>query len=328
MDITSTNQEFIKKHQQSFDKLNEKVNLSDDELNTWFKQIQDIIIQTETCEKLKEDECFSPNYLHLALKRNLQGQIEVVVVPCPKKVKKDLTIVNDYKINKSGKDVLEWFNFQIDLYLKNKRNFLNYKLKANAQYKNNLEKQAENSTWKINNVDLLFCKLYEFINDSYKKRKLAFKKTFYLFGKYGTGKSLYMYYLCNKIRDLGFSIALVSTNKLMLQAKKSIDDEENKKYFNTFKQSIKKADLVIFDDIGAEKGNEWFYTEILLDIFDYRMLNNKATFFTSNFSIDQLQDKMVKKYNFTEIDAGRIIERIKALTNDDSFELLSINHRY
>lgn len=93
--MSDINQKFIKKHQEAFDELNAKVNLSNDEITTWFKQIQEIIIQNETCAGLSSNKCFNPHFLHLALKRNETGQIELTVVNCPKKQYASAYLIND-----------------------------------------------------------------------------------------------------------------------------------------------------------------------------------------------------------------------------------------
>lgn len=50
---------------------------------------------------------------------------------------------------------------------------------------------------------------------------------------------------------------------------------------------IKEADIVIFDDIGAEKSTEWV-RERLYTIINFRVSEGKTTIYTSNLSIDEL----------------------------------------
>ena len=50
---------------------------------------------------------------------------------------------------------------------------------------------------------------------------------------------------------------------------------------------IKKADLVIFDDIGAERATDWV-RERLYSLINYRNVEELATIFTSNLNIEEL----------------------------------------
>ena len=47
---------------------------------------------------------------------------------------------------------------------------------------------------------------------------------------------------------------------------------------------VKKAEILILDDIGAEQMSAWVRDEILQVILQHRMQENLPTFFTSNFN--------------------------------------------
>src|SRR5699024_11838101 len=57
--------------------------------------------------------------------------------------------------------------------------------------------------------------------------------------------------------------------------------------FNTKKARIKKADLVIWDDIGAERPTD-FVRDILYTYIDYKYTEQKSQIFTSNVSCEEL----------------------------------------
>ena len=65
----------------------------------------------------------------------------------------------------------------------------------------------------------------------------------------------------------------------------------------------KMDDLVVLDDIGAEKATDWV-AERLYAIVDVRYRMKRATIFTSNCSEKQLQDQL----------GGRIVSRIYEMT--------------
>jgi len=80
------------------------------------------------------------------------------------------------------------------------------------------------------------------------------------------------------------------------------------------------------DDLGAENVTPWARDEILGTILQYRMDNNLTTFFTSNLTIEELEEHLSgKKGELDKVKARRIIERIKQLTTD--LELISVNRR-
>ena len=86
------------------------------------------------------------------------------------------------------------------------------------------------------------------------------------------------------------------------------------------------SDILLIDDIGAENNSAWARDEVLGTILQYRMDNNLTTFFTSNFSIDELENVLSETSKGTEaIKSRRIIERIKYLTIEET--LISKNKR-
>ena len=86
------------------------------------------------------------------------------------------------------------------------------------------------------------------------------------------------------------------------------------------------SDVLLIDDIGAENNSAWARDEVLGTILQYRMDNDLTTFFTSNFTIEELENVLSETSKGTdEIKARRIIERIKYLTIEE--KLISKNKR-
>ena len=87
-----------------------------------------------------------------------------------------------------------------------------------------------------------------------------------------------------------------------------------------------QVDLLLLDDLGAEKVTEWGRDEILGTILQNRMNNHKTTFFTSNLTISELEEHLsLSSSGVDKVKARRIIERIKQLSTD--MELISENRR-
>ena len=71
---------------------------------------------------------------------------------------------------------------------------------------------------------------------------------------------------------------------------------------------------------------EWSRDEVLGTILQYRMQEGLTTFFTSNLTIEELEEHFsISSKGVDKVKAKRIIERIKQLT--DSITLISINLR-
>ena len=100
------------------------------------------------------------------------------------------------------------------------------------------------------------------------------------------------------------------------------DNDEYQSKFNY----IKKVDLLLLDDIGADSVTEWSRDEVLGTILQTRMDNDLTTFFTSNFTIEELESVLSETNKGTDVvKARRIIERIKYLCKEE--KLISKNKR-
>ena len=66
--------------------------------------------------------------------------------------------------------------------------------------------------------------------------------------------------------------------------------------------------LLLLDDIGAEYLTPWSRDEIIEPILQYRMDQELPTFFTSNYSIKEIEKHFI--VNDDKMKAKRIMERI------------------
>lgn len=156
-----------------------------------------------------------------------------------------------------------------------------------------------------------FCKQY----DSSKKCK-----GLYLHGNFGCGKTYLISAMFNELNKKRVSSEIVYFPDLLREIK---GDFEN---FADRMEYLKEVDLLLIDDIGAEKVTEWSRDEVLGTILQSRMNNYKSTFFTSNLTIEELERHLtMSSYSDDAVKARRIIERIKQLTED--IEMISENRR-
>ena len=148
-------------------------------------------------------------------------------------------------------------------------------------------------------------------------------KGLYLNGSFGVGKTYLVAALFNEMAKKGVHSILVYYPELLRSLKSSF---QNNSEFRSRFDSIKKAPLLLLDDIGAENCSPWSRDEILGPILQYRMENHLVTFFTSNLDIKELEVFMaITNSGVDKIKSRRIIERIKQLTVP--MELVSKNRR-
>jgi primosomal protein DnaI len=134
-------------------------------------------------------------------------------------------------------------------------------------------------------------------------------KGLYLTGMFGTGKTFLMCWLLYELAKTGLTGAIVYMPDFSEDLKSMFGDPQK------LKESIevlKETDLLVFDDIGAENLSPWLRDHVLGSILNYRM-NRKPTFFTSNYSLDDL----LRHFSFTNSDGEqqfkgeRLMDRIR-----------------
>ncbi|ASS66664.1 MULTISPECIES: primosomal protein DnaI [unclassified Paenibacillus] len=131
----------------------------------------------------------------------------------------------------------------------------------------------------------------------------------YLTGQFGTGKTFLMGYMMGELAKLGYSGVIVYMPDFVEDLKAMFGEP------GRLKETIdlmKEADILIFDDIGAENLSPWVRDHVMGSILNYRM-ERKPTFYTSNHALDDLE----QHFSFTSKDGEeyhkgrRIMDRIR-----------------
>lgn len=157
--------------------------------------------------------------------------------------------------------------------------------------------------------------LKNFINDP------ASNKGLYLHGNFGCGKTYLITAAFNELAKKDVKSAIVFWPEFLKRLKSEFSGG-----FEEIINKVKKAPLLLIDDIGAENMTPWGRDEILCPILQYRMDENLKTFFTSNLNINELETHLsLTKDGVDIVKAKRIIERIKQLTTDS--EMIGQNLR-
>lgn len=164
-----------------------------------------------------------------------------------------------------------------------------------------------------------FIKYVKTFIDEFKNKKSP--KGIYLHGSYGTGKTYLVAALFNELAKKDIRSSIVYVPEFLRVLKSSFGEDFEEKY-----DTIKKAPLLLLDDIGAEYLTPWARDEILGTILQYRMDEDLPTFFTSNLNLKQLEEHFSMTSNGREeVKARRMIERIKDLTKE--YELTGESNR-
>ena len=154
--------------------------------------------------------------------------------------------------------------------------------------------------------------------DNYDKTK--YQKGLYLHGNFGCGKSFLIAALLNELQTKRINTEIVYFPEMLRELKDDWDTYGAKMDY------YENVDILLIDDIGAEKVTSWGRDEILGTILQYRMDNHLTTFFTSNLNIEELERHLsLSNQSVDGVKARRIIERIKQLTED--IEMISENKR-
>ncbi|MDN4607277.1 primosomal protein DnaI [Sporosarcina highlanderae] len=134
----------------------------------------------------------------------------------------------------------------------------------------------------------------------------------YIHGPFGTGKSFILGAIANELANLRIRTVVVYLPEFLREMKQSIQDQT----LNEKIDFVKKANVLMLDDFGAESMSAWARDEVLGAILQYRMAEKLPTFFTSNFNYDELQHHLTytQRGEQEEVKAARIMERIKTVS--------------
>lgn len=138
------------------------------------------------------------------------------------------------------------------------------------------------------------------------------EKGLFLYGKFGVGKSYLLSAVANELAEMNVKSVLVFVPEFMREMKQAIGDQTLQEKVDY----VKKADVLMLDDIGAEAMSSWTRDEVLGTILHYRMAEKLPTLMTSNFSYSELQHHLTysQRGEKEDLKAARVMERIRALT--------------
>ncbi len=165
-------------------------------------------------------------------------------------------------------------------------------------------------------------KVIKWLDEFYESYDFSKKmKGLYLHGNFGCGKTFLISALFHELEEKkNATVELIYFPEILRILKSDWEtyDLKMKRY--------QTVDLLCIDDIGAEKVSEWSRDEVLGTILQSRMNANLTTFFTSNLTLEELENHFISSTNSEEkVKSRRIMERIKQLSIDMS--MISENKR-
>lgn len=144
----------------------------------------------------------------------------------------------------------------------------------------------------------------------------------YLHGSFGSGKTFLISAMFNELAKDGVKSNIIFWPEFLTDLKTSFGSDDFKEKLD----QVKKSKLLLIDDIGAENTTPWSRDDVLCPILQYRMQEALPTFFTSNFTLEELESHLsVSREGVEIVKAKRIMERIYQLAID--IELNSKNLR-
>lgn len=160
--------------------------------------------------------------------------------------------------------------------------------------------------------------------DHYAKAPNQFHQGLYLYGSFGVGKTYLLGAMAHELAVRGFQTTLVHFPTFAVEMKNAIGQND----LTPKLDAIKRSRILMIDDIGADSLSSWIRDDVLGVILQYRMQEELATFFSSNFSMAQLEREhlsVTQRGEHEPLKAKRIMERIRFLSQE--IELLGKNRR-
>lgn len=114
-----------------------------------------------------------------------------------------------------------------------------------------------------------------------------------IWGEPGNGKTHLAAAVVNELSKKGYIVVFQSVPEL-LQRIRSTFNSENKENETQIMRALLECDLLILDDIGAEKTTEWV-EEKLFNIIDGRYRKELPTLYTSNLEPKELKNQVGKR---------------------------------
>ncbi len=114
------------------------------------------------------------------------------------------------------------------------------------------------------------------------------KKWVYLTGDTGTGKSYILASFCNVLASKGTKISFIDANQKFGELRSLSMDKFKRTAFESEMNKLQTVRVLVIDNFGSEFKSEYVINTVLRPIINERAKNRLFTFFTSNYSLDDI----------------------------------------
>ena len=171
-----------------------------------------------------------------------------------------------------------------------------------------LEAKIENFDINSESRKKIFAKINEFITAT---RNNEYAKGLYLYGTFSIGKTYTLACIANELARNNIESLLIYFPDLVSDLKNAISDNNR---YESLINMLKSIPVLMLDDLGSENMTPWVRDEILGPILNYRVLENKPVFISSNVKPSDLKDHLaIDKLKESTLKADRIMSRLNAL---------------
>lgn len=135
-------------------------------------------------------------------------------------------------------------------------------------------------------------------------------KGLYLAGSFAKGKTFTLACIANELAKRNIGCLLIYFPDLVVDLKSAIGTPRFDELLNT----LKSVDVLMLDDLGSEKMTEWVRDEILGPVINYRLMEGKPLFVSSNLKpTEYVETLILSRDSIDKLKSERILNRLTSL---------------
>lgn len=151
--------------------------------------------------------------------------------------------------------------------------------------------------------------LIKFINNT---KNNEFTKGLYIYGNFSTGKTYILGCLANELARNKIESLVIYFPDLVVELKNALGTPRYEELMNY----LKSVEVLMLDDLGSENMTPWLRDDVLGPVLNYRLMEQKPIFISSNinFDTDELSNHLaINKASSDKLKAERIKSRLQGL---------------
>lgn len=138
----------------------------------------------------------------------------------------------------------------------------------------------------------------------------VFSKGLYIYGNFATGKTFILGCIANELAKHHISSLVIYFPDLVVELKNAIGTPRLEELMNY----LKSVEVLLLDDLGSENMTPWLRDEVVGPVLNYRLMEEKPVFISSN--MDPTTDQIELHYSMNHQDnlkGARIRSRLEGL---------------